>query len=159
MTAAPSSLPLVEPYFAAWTARDPDAVAAAFAEGGSYTGPTVTGPPLTGTAIAEHALRDGDQPPDGMPAEIRALAVAARIQSHRLLRVVEALRAASREDDVDRLYRLWGGRVFVPSWPPAPPRPDLIGEIVTVAGLPAGEAAPRFSDVSRWVCWRPGTGH
>ena len=55
MTAAPSSLPLVEPYFAAWTARAPDAVAAAFAEGGSYTGPTVTGPPLTGTAITEHA--------------------------------------------------------------------------------------------------------
>jgi hypothetical protein len=86
-------------------------------------------------------LRDGDQPPDGMPAQIRALAVAARIQSHRLLRVFEALRAASREDDVDRLYGLWGGRVFTPSWPPAPPRPDVIGEIVTAARLPAGWAA------------------
>ena len=43
-----------------------------------------------------------------LPAEIRALVVAARIQSHRLLRVFEALRAAFREDDVDRLYRQWG---------------------------------------------------
>jgi steroid delta-isomerase-like uncharacterized protein len=55
MTAPPSSLPLVEPYFDAWNARDPQAVAAAFAEGGTYTDPTVTGPPLTGTAITEHA--------------------------------------------------------------------------------------------------------
>jgi steroid delta-isomerase-like uncharacterized protein len=55
MTAAPSSLSLVEPYFDAWNARDPEAVATAFAEGGTYTDPTVTGPPLTGTTIAEHA--------------------------------------------------------------------------------------------------------
>jgi hypothetical protein len=81
-------------------------------------------------------LRDGDQPPAGAPADIQALAVAARIQSHRLLRVFEALRAASREDDIDRLYRLWGERVFTPSWPPAPPGPTVIGEIVTAAGLP-----------------------
>jgi hypothetical protein len=39
MTAAPSSLPLVQPYFAAWTARDPEAVAAAFTEGGTYPRP------------------------------------------------------------------------------------------------------------------------
>ena len=55
MTAPPSSLPLVEPYFDAWNARDPEAVAATFAEGGTYTDPTVTGPPLTGAAITEHA--------------------------------------------------------------------------------------------------------
>jgi len=55
MTAPPSSLLLVEPYFDAWNVRDPEAVAAAFAEGGTYTDPTVTGPPLTGTAITEHA--------------------------------------------------------------------------------------------------------
>src|SRR5262245_10499465 len=54
MTAPPSSLTLVGPYFDAWNVRDPEAVAAAFAEGGTYTDPTVTGP-LTGTAIAEHA--------------------------------------------------------------------------------------------------------
>jgi steroid delta-isomerase-like uncharacterized protein len=55
MTAAPSSLTQVEPYFQAWNAHDPKAVAAAFAEGGTYTDPAVTGPPLTGTAVAEHA--------------------------------------------------------------------------------------------------------
>jgi steroid delta-isomerase-like uncharacterized protein len=55
MTAPRHSLSLVEPYFDAWNARDPEAVAAAFAEGGTYTDPTVAGPPLTGTAIADHA--------------------------------------------------------------------------------------------------------
>jgi steroid delta-isomerase-like uncharacterized protein len=55
MTALPGSPSLVERYFAAWNARDPDAVAAAFAAGGTYTDPTVGGPPLAGTAIAEHA--------------------------------------------------------------------------------------------------------
>ena len=43
MTAPPSSLLLVEPYFDAWNVRDPEAVAAAFAEGGTYTDPTVPG--------------------------------------------------------------------------------------------------------------------
>ncbi len=51
MTAAPSSLMQVEPYFNAWNARHPEAVA----EGGTDTDPTVTGSPLTGTAVAEHA--------------------------------------------------------------------------------------------------------
>jgi len=55
MTALLDSPSLVARYFGAWNARDPDAVAAAFAAGGTYTDPTVTGPPLTGTAIAEHA--------------------------------------------------------------------------------------------------------
>jgi hypothetical protein len=47
MTAAPSSLPLplVEPYFAAWTARDPKAMAATFAEDGTDTGPWNAQPP------------------------------------------------------------------------------------------------------------------
>ena len=55
MTALLDSPSLVARYFGAWNARDPGAVAAAFAAGGTYTDPTVTGPPLTGTAIAEHA--------------------------------------------------------------------------------------------------------
>ena len=86
-------------------------------------------------------LRDGDQPPAGAPAEIQALAIAARIQSYRLLRVFEALRAASREDDIDCIYRLWGERVFAPSWQPAPPGPNVIGEIVAASGLPPRWAA------------------
>jgi len=36
----------VEPYFRAWNAHDPDGVAAALADGGTYTDPTVTGSPL-----------------------------------------------------------------------------------------------------------------
>ena len=55
MTALLDSPSLVARYFGAWNARDPDAVAGAFAAGGTYTDPTVTGPPLTGTAIAGHA--------------------------------------------------------------------------------------------------------
>lgn len=55
MTALHDSPSLVQRYFDAWNARDPDAVAAAFAADGTYTDPTVGGPPLTGTAIAEHA--------------------------------------------------------------------------------------------------------
>jgi steroid delta-isomerase-like uncharacterized protein len=55
MTALLDSPSLVERYFGAWNARDPGAVAAAFAAGGTYTDPTVGGPPLAGTAIAEHA--------------------------------------------------------------------------------------------------------
>lgn len=55
MTALTDSPSLVQRYFDAWNTRDPDAVAAAFAAGGTYTDPTVGGPPLAGTAIAEHA--------------------------------------------------------------------------------------------------------
>ena len=38
-------------YFAAWNARDGDAVAASLTEGGTYEDPT-TGGPLTGDALA-----------------------------------------------------------------------------------------------------------
>jgi hypothetical protein len=86
-------------------------------------------------------LRDTDQPAARVPAEIRAHAAAARAQSHRLLRVFEALRAAAREHDIDHLYRLWGERAFLPSRPPAPPGSHLISEIVTAAGLRAEWAA------------------
>jgi len=44
----------VETYYSAWNARDAEGVVAAFAEGGTYTDPTVTGPPLSGAAIADH---------------------------------------------------------------------------------------------------------
>jgi steroid delta-isomerase-like uncharacterized protein len=54
MCASPGALTHVEPYFSAWNARDADAVVAAFAEGGTYTDPSVTGPPLSSAAIAEH---------------------------------------------------------------------------------------------------------
>lgn len=86
-------------------------------------------------------LRDGDRPPPGAPAEIQALAVAARIQSRRLLRIFEALRAATRDGDIDRLYRRRGERVFAPPWPRAAPGLGVTGEVVTAAGLPASWAA------------------
>ena len=53
MTAALSSQ--AESYFRAWNAHDPDGIAAALADGGTYTDPTVTGPALTGAQTAEHA--------------------------------------------------------------------------------------------------------
>ena len=55
MTALQDPPSLIERYFDAWNARDPDAVEAAFAADGTYTDPTVDGPPLAGSAIVEHA--------------------------------------------------------------------------------------------------------
>ena len=83
--------------------------------------------------------RDGTELPPTVPEEIRALASAARIQSHRLLRVFEALRAQSREDDIGGLYQRWGERLFgapARSGPPGPPAPELVAELVAAAGLP-----------------------
>ena len=83
--------------------------------------------------------RDGTDLPPSMPEDIRALASAARIQSHRLLRVFEALRAQSREDNIGGLYQRWGERLFggpARTGPPAPPAPRLVAELVAAAGLP-----------------------
>jgi hypothetical protein len=83
--------------------------------------------------------RDGTKLPPTVPEEIRALASAARIQSHRLLRVFEALRAQSREDDIGGLYQRWGERLFgapARSGPPGPSAPELVAELVAAAGLP-----------------------
>ena len=83
--------------------------------------------------------RDGTELPPTVPEEIRALASAARIQSHRLLRVFEALRAQSREDDIGGLYQRWGERLFgapARSGPPGPPAPELVAELVAAGGLP-----------------------
>ena len=82
--------------------------------------------------------RDSAELPPAVPEQIRALASAARIQSHRLLRVFEALRAQSREDDIGGLYQRWGERLFgapARSGPPGPPAPELVAELVA-AGLP-----------------------
>jgi steroid delta-isomerase-like uncharacterized protein len=53
VTAALSSQ--LEPYFRAWNTHDPEGVAAALAEGGTYVDPAVGGCPLTGPRIVEHA--------------------------------------------------------------------------------------------------------
>jgi hypothetical protein len=42
MTAPPSQLSLVEQFSEAWNAPDPEAAVATFADGGTYTDPTVT---------------------------------------------------------------------------------------------------------------------
>ena len=88
--------------------------------------------------------RDGTELPPTVPEEIRALASAARIQSHRLLRVFEALRAQSREDDIGGLYQRWGERLFgapARSGPPGPRAPELVAELAAAAGLPDEFAA------------------
>lgn len=92
--------------------------------------------------------RNGPEPPATMPEHIRALVSGRRIQSHRLLRVFEALRAQSREDDIDRLYRMWGEATFgqaTRSGPPQPPGPELVTDLVAAAGLP-GEFAAAADD-------------
>lgn len=45
---------LIEAYFAAWDAHDPQAVVALFADGGTYEDPAA-GRPLSGAAIGEYA--------------------------------------------------------------------------------------------------------
>ena len=92
--------------------------------------------------------RDGAELPPSVPEHIRALAAAARIQSHRLLRVFEALCAQSREDDIGALYQLWGERLFgrpARTGPPEPPAAELVAELAAVAGLP-GEFAAAADD-------------
>ena len=46
-------LDVAQTYFDAWNQRDPAAIIATFAEGGTYSDPTV--PALTGSALATHA--------------------------------------------------------------------------------------------------------
>jgi len=87
---------------------------------------------------------DGAELPPSVPEQIRALASAARIQSHRLLRVFEALHAQSREESIGELYQMWGERLFggpARTGPPEPPAPELVAELVAAAGLPDEFAA------------------
>ena len=93
--------------------------------------------------------RDGAELPPQVPEHVRALASAARIQSHRLLRVFEALRAQSREDTIGGLYQMWGERLFggpAQTLPPGAPAPGLVTELAA-AGLP-GEFAAAAGDKS-----------
>jgi hypothetical protein len=93
--------------------------------------------------------RDGAELPPSVPEHVRALASAARIQSHRLLRVFEALRAQSREDDIGGLYQMWGERLFggpARTGPPEPPAPELVAELAAAAGLPISFTIPA------WMC-------
>ena len=88
--------------------------------------------------------RDGAELPPSVPEHILALASAARIQSHRLLRVFEALRAQSREENIGGLYQMWGERLFdgpARTGPPEPPAPELVAELVAAASLPDEFAA------------------
>jgi hypothetical protein len=52
-----------------------------------------------------------------VPEEFRATAIAAHAVAHRMLRVFEAVRARSGEDDVDALFAAWGRRFFRPDAP------------------------------------------
>jgi steroid delta-isomerase-like uncharacterized protein len=55
MSATMTSQGHVLRYFEAWNDRDPAAVVATFAEGGTYSDPNVAGPPLSGPALAAYA--------------------------------------------------------------------------------------------------------
>jgi hypothetical protein len=79
-------------------------------------------------------IRDGDQQALGVPEFIRAMAVASGKQSLRVLRVLEALRAADREDAIEPLYLEWGARAFVPG-PPQAPTAAVLEEALAAAGL------------------------
>lgn len=91
--------------------------------------------------------RDGAELPPSLPEHIRALAAAARIQSHR------PLRAHSREDDIGALYQLWGVRLFggpARTGPPEPPAPGVVAELGAAAGLP-GEFAAADDEAWDWA--------
>src|SRR5262245_23472466 len=66
-------LDVARQYFAAWNHRAPDAIAATFAEGGTYSDPT-TGHPLTKEALASYAQRLFTAFPD-LTFDIKSLAV------------------------------------------------------------------------------------
>lgn len=79
-------------------------------------------------------MRDGGELPAATPEEMRAVAAASRAAAHRVLRVLEALRAVLGEEPVDALYAAWGERAFV-AGPPTAPAPDLLAECLRVCGL------------------------
>ena len=65
-----NSLDLANAYFAAWNARDADAIVATFGDSGSYSDPTTNGP-LSGAAIGTYAKGLWDAFPD-LSFEIRS---------------------------------------------------------------------------------------
>jgi hypothetical protein len=52
-----------------------------------------------------------------VPEQLREVAVVAHAVSHRMLRILEAVRAEDGEDAVDSLYTEWGSRFFVEPQP------------------------------------------
>ncbi|HEX3621435.1 MAG TPA: hypothetical protein VHT97_03885 [Acidimicrobiales bacterium] len=79
-------------------------------------------------------LRDDYGVSPSVPEHLRAFAIEAHALSHRVLRIFEAVRAASGEEAVDTLYAEWGRRFFVDT-----PRTDeaLLGESVEACDLDA----------------------
>ena len=69
-----------------------------------------------------------------MPEERRETAIAAHALSHRMLRILEAARAASGEDAVDALLTAWGRRFFARG---AVRDESLLGECLLACGLDA----------------------
>ena len=57
-------------------------------------------------------IRDDYDLAPGFPVEHRALGLAAHELSHRMLRVLEAVRAEGGEPAVDAMYTAWGPRYF-----------------------------------------------
>jgi 2-hydroxychromene-2-carboxylate isomerase len=62
-------------------------------------------------------IRDDYGAAPWVPEKLRQRAIDAHAISHRMLRVFEAVRARTGEDDVDALYTAWGLRFFRPGGP------------------------------------------
>lgn len=62
-------------------------------------------------------IRDDYGAAPTVPADRRDMVIAAHAISHRMLRIFEAVRASSGEDEVDALYAEWGHRYFVERQP------------------------------------------
>ena len=57
-------------------------------------------------------IRDDYDVSPTISADRREMVLAAHLQSHRMLRVIEAARAASGDEVVEPLYAAWGKRFF-----------------------------------------------
>jgi hypothetical protein len=92
-------------------------------------------------------MHDGATQSPRLPEFVRAVAVATSKESVRVMRVFEALRAAGRPAEIERLYLEWGSRVFVPGLPQAPGA-VVLEEALAAAGLEG--SWPAVADDPSW---------
>jgi 2-hydroxychromene-2-carboxylate isomerase len=90
-------------------------------------------------------IRDDYGVVPAMPEDRREAAIAAHALSHRMLRILEAARAASGEDTVDALYKAWGRRFFARN---AVRDDALFAECLAACGLDGDLAAA--ADEEKW---------
>ncbi len=90
-------------------------------------------------------IRDDYDVVPSMPEHLRETALAGHALSHRMLRIFEAVRAASGEESVDALYTAWGHRFFGRD---GNRTETVLGECVAACSLDAGLVGA--ADQEKW---------